>query len=358
VDNGSNPGNTAQLAAALHQDRGAPRQHRPQTDLPSFLSSWPVEEIYAWESTPGSTAGLNHPELTLIRTRKNLGYTGGNNVGVAYELRAHQPAYVLILNNDVLVTPDMLDRLVEAGQAQARVALLQPTVQGPAEIQATTLGLQCDRFGATYPRSHSKEGPLFYASGACLLIRRELIEARQGRCFDDTLFAYHDDLDLAWHARLLGYGIDCVPGASCWHAQGTTAGPMSPWMCYLIQRNRLRVLVKHQQYSTLLWTLPAALLLQQVTAVARSWYSRDPHYLAVPVQALFWNLRRLRSTLRLRRHIQPQRCLPDRLIARHQARRSLDLARILRRLGRRPPRAVHFPGPPRPTASPPPRSTC
>lgn len=193
--------------------------------------------------------------IALRRNAENLGFCGAHNQG-AGELMAGSHDYLLILNPDVRLEPDALAKLVErlascpsAGSACARLYRADDNLDPVTPLQLDSAGMYMtpslrhfDR-GSGEPDSASYAGDrmVFGGTGACLLVRRDLVAAvslqedgsgsaldslypqlasgRSGRrqLFDEAFFAYREDADLAWRAQLLGWGCVYVADAVGYH---------------------------------------------------------------------------------------------------------------------------------------------
>ena len=200
-------------------------------------------------STDGSPDHIRErfPEVMVLETGRNLGYAGGNNVGVRYALD-RSADYVLLLNNDTEVAPDSLRRLVEAVEADPRAGVAGPTIyyhDRPELIWSAggaidwrrgstrMVGLdEPDRgqFGVT-PRE------VDFVTGCAMLIRREVLE-RVG-LLDERFFLYYEEVEWCVRARRAGYRILHVPAARIWHKIPSDGRESSPSVHYYMARNRL-----------------------------------------------------------------------------------------------------------------------
>lgn len=195
-------------------------------------------------SEDGSPAALRarFPRITVLENHRNLGYTGGNNVGLRYAL-ALGAQYIWLLNNDTTVDPDSLSELVRAAEAGKRIALLSPQVWEPARDDVywagTVLDLGRRRFvdlaaarkrGAAVP-----DGPLLLA-GTGMLIKRVAVETVG--FLEDRYFAYVEDFDYSLRVIKAGFETAVVQEARIVHARSQSLGQLSPLRHYLISRNR------------------------------------------------------------------------------------------------------------------------
>jgi GT2 family glycosyltransferase/protoporphyrinogen oxidase len=168
------------------------------------------------------------PDVHVIETGHNLGVPWGYNVGFSYALRAGAE-YILMLNNDTTVAPDMLRHLVEAGQADPQVGILMPKVlyyDEPDTIWA--VGGRYRLFppaiiimGQDKPEKQFNE-PQFleYALSCGLLIHRRAFE--KAGLFDPGYFFQFDDWDFSQRVRAHGLHIQFVPAARMWHKVSRT----------------------------------------------------------------------------------------------------------------------------------------
>lgn len=198
-------------------------------------------------SRPGSLDAIEagFPEATLIRHERNLGFTGGNNAGIRRAL-AEGADYVMLLNNDTEVAPDMLHLLVDFAASDPRIGVVGPLIyyyDDPQRIWSAG--------GAVDPHTAASvslgEGELDdgrripcrvdYVSGCALLIKRAVVE--QIGLLDERFFIYYEEADWCARAREAGYQVWLVPQAKVWHKISLQARAASPRYLYLMTRNRL-----------------------------------------------------------------------------------------------------------------------
>ncbi len=200
-------------------------------------------------STDGSPDAIRSafPEVEVVETGDNLGYAGGNNRGLRVALDRGFP-YILLLNNDTLVAPDLLTRLREAIEEDPTVGVAGPTIyyaDRPQVIwtaggaidwqrgETRMVGLdEIDRgqFG-TVPRE------VDFVSGCAMLLRREVPE-RVG-LLDERFFLYYEEVEWCVRARRAGFRIVHVPQARVWHRIRPQTQAESPTVHYYMTRNRL-----------------------------------------------------------------------------------------------------------------------
>lgn len=201
----------------------------------------------------------DYPNLTVLPQPRNLGFDGGCNAGI----RVAKGEFVALLNNDALPEPDWLERLV-AAMADSRVAICQPKVlQTPKTANGyliDTAGDQYHIWGMPHPRGrdeldrgqYDKPEEIFAANAAAALYRKTVFD-RIG-WFDEEFFAYYEDVDIAFRARLAGYTVWYEPRAVIYHQVGGTSGGKvsNPFTRYLMPKNLWYLYLKDMP-SRLFW---------------------------------------------------------------------------------------------------------
>ncbi len=191
------------------------------------------------------------PEIKLIQNKKNLGYCGGNNVGI----NEAKGEFIVILNPDTIVEEDWLEELFIAYD-EFGDGLYQPKIislNEPGVIQST--GNMIHIFGFGFARDKGKKiiekkeviEKIGYASGTCLFTSRKIFE--KVGLLDEFLFLYHDDLDLGWRAAQMGISSYYVPKSKIFHAESYSLR-WSAKKFYWLERNRKYCLRTHYSKET------------------------------------------------------------------------------------------------------------
>lgn len=171
----------------------------------------------------------NNERLVLIQNGANLGFAGGNNVGLRYALRDPPCQYLWLLNNDTVVEPDALSAVLDYLQSAPGIGLcgtLQRSYYDPAEVQV--FGgrfLQCWT-GRTYKNSAldaraANRPPFDYVEGSSMIATRDFVETVG--LLEESYFLYFEELDWAMRARgklALGY----APQSVIYHKEGASIG--------------------------------------------------------------------------------------------------------------------------------------
>lgn len=225
--------------------------------------TWPNVQVLVVDNA-SQDAGVwlirrDFPEVTLLVNERNLGYGGGNNVGLA---QVRTP-YVLLLNNDTALDPQCIERMVLAAEADpaagavaAKILLKYDDLRiDAAGIEVCPDGLALGR-GRWLPREAlSEAAEVFFASGCCALCRMTMIESIKvnGEVVDEDFFAYADDTDMGWRARLQGWKTIYEPRAICYHHHSAATGSVHPRKVLWVERNRIWVGVKSFPLWLLAW---------------------------------------------------------------------------------------------------------
>lgn len=191
-------------------------------------------------STDGSVDRLRRefPKLDVVSLSTNLGFAAGSNVGIRYAL-AHGTPWILLVNNDAVLAPDAIRRLIAAAEpgsaAMPRIDALPSRRLWHAGARAHKLtGLPV----AVSERdlAAGEVVDLDYVVGCVLLIHRDLV-ARVG-LFDEKYFMYYEDLDFSLRARTAGCRLLLVPGARAWHKVGASLENDRGRRAYLLTRQK------------------------------------------------------------------------------------------------------------------------
>lgn len=170
--------------------------------------------------------GYTH--IKIVESKMNRGFAGGNNLGLPHCVGD----YILLLNSDTIVRPDFLRPLCEYLDQHREVGIVQAKMFLPnREGRLDNCGSFLTRFGFMYHRGFLKHdaaiyntaGPIFSAKGACMMFRREMVEAAGGYLFDEDFFCYYEETDFCHRAWLAGYESHFVPGSIIDHLMGATS---------------------------------------------------------------------------------------------------------------------------------------
>jgi GT2 family glycosyltransferase len=204
-------------------------------------------------SEDGSAAVVERtfPQVHLIRNRENLGYPRANNQGIA----AAGGEYVLLLNPDTEVLPGALDHLMAELHARSRAGAAAPILRLPSGRIQVSFGwsvnflsefakkLILNRYLSRWAETHKAARKVGWLGGACILIRREVLELVGG--FDETFFLYFEDIDLCYRIRDMGFDLYLVPKVEIRHVGGASTSGLNLLGRFHYRRSQLRFYRKH-----------------------------------------------------------------------------------------------------------------
>ena len=252
-----------------------------------------------------------YPKIHLIRSNRNLGYAGGNNLGAKH---AHGK-YLVFLNPDTIVDEHWLDSLVnvldnnsEAGLATPKILLLQnPQTINTCGNDVHISGITLCR-GMNQPAScYSKQEGVSAVSGAAFAIRTDLFNTLGG--FDESFFMYMEDTDLSWRARLHGAQCIFVPNSLVHHAYNLQFGTEK---VFYQERNRYMLLIKTLKAPTLILLTPVFVLSELI-----SWgfaILRDRSNLKNKIDAYTWMINNWSNIKDKRLLVQSNRKISDHIL--------------------------------------------
>jgi GT2 family glycosyltransferase len=204
------------------------------------------------------------PQVPLISTGENLGYAGGNNVGIRYWLD-RGVENVGLINNDVVVRSDFAAPLVAALETDRRLGLVAPLIlrrEVPNRVQCAELDVgiplgltRMSGYGETDAGQYDGVRIVEFLMGACLLVRRTVFE-RVG-LLDESFFMYTEEIEFARRVSRAGFRAAVVGHSKVWH-RGRAASRQEPGL-FLYYGTRNDILVRRAIATWPQWLVFAAL---------------------------------------------------------------------------------------------------
>jgi len=189
-----------------------------------------------------------YPQVKLVQLTKNRGFAGGNNAGISIAAGK----YIALLNNDTKTDPEWLGQLIAVAETTPSAGMWASKIlsyDDPVIIDNT--GLMIYRDGLARGRGrletdkgqYDEQGEVLLPSGCAALYRKAVLD--EIGLFDEDFFAYADDVDLGLRFRLAGWGCVYVPTAKVYHKYSSSSSAYSPLKAFLVERNRIWVLLKY-----------------------------------------------------------------------------------------------------------------
>ena len=204
-----------------------------------------------------------YPQIKVIRSKENLGFAGGNNLGI----QAAHGKYLFFLNNDTLLShqPSAISHLINRLESSPKIGMVSPKIKfswgdnpiqfaGYTPLSKITLRNHSIGYGESDNGQYNTAHPTPYAHGAAMMVKREVIE--KAGLMPECYFLYYEELDWSMMIRRAGYDIWYEPACTIFHKESQTTGQNSPLRTYYITRNRLlfakRNINSPQKYFTYL----------------------------------------------------------------------------------------------------------
>ena len=189
-----------------------------------------------------------YPQVKVIRSTQNLGFAGGNNLGI----KEAKGKYILLINNDTYFKEFNIDSLIERLESSDKIGIICPKLRfawgnnsiqyaGYTPLSPITVRNQAIGFGEEDRGQYDTAHPTPYAHGAAMLIKRKAID--EVGLMPECFFLYYEELDWSMMFARNGYEIWYEPACTVFHKESQTTGQNSPLRTYYITRNRL-LLVK------------------------------------------------------------------------------------------------------------------
>lgn len=256
------------------------------------------------------------PQIEIITMERNFGFAEGYNRA----LKQVEADYFLLLNSDVEVPAGWIAPLTETLDTHPEVAAVSPKIRSFAEPErfeyAGAAGGFIDCLGYPFCRGrildsietdegqHDDAREVFWASGACMLVRSEVFRLLDG--FDADFFAHMEEIDFCWRAQLAGYKIRVEPRSMVFHVGGGTLPNDNPQKIYLNFRNNLCMLFKNLSPFTFWPVLFTRMVLDGAAAIVFLLQGKPAFFKKVFRAHLDFHKQR-KSLHRKRRIIQQQR---------------------------------------------------
>lgn len=232
-----------------------------------YKSSYKDFEVVVVDNNSGDgmeESLIKFPKVDFIQTGDNLGYSGGNNIGVKAAL-SKGAEYVFVLNPDTTVKVDTIFRLVE-GIKRDEADVVGPKIYFHGGKVIWYAGGQFDMKNVIGKHrgvdeidrgQFDKDVETDFVTGAAMMVKREVFE--KNGFFDDRYFLYYEDADFCMRAKKAGFGVYYIPEAVVYHQNAKSTGLGSPLQDYFTTRNRLLFAFKFLPWRTRLALLREAL---------------------------------------------------------------------------------------------------
>ena len=258
----------------------------------------------ASKEDPGAFLTDAYPEITYIRSEENLGFSGGNNLGID----ASSGDYLLFINNDAELTEGTIEKLLELFVEIPDLGIVSPLLcyyneapgqnadiiqyAGTTHVHPFTARNKTIGELETNTGQYHQAVPSAYAHGAAMMVPRQVVE--QVGKMPELFFLYYEELDWSERIRRAGYKVYIEPRAKVYHKESISVGKMSTLKTFYLNRNRILFMRRNRSgwqlagftLFLLFLTIPKNSLLYIVKGEfkhlkafwkAMTWHLRNPH---------------------------------------------------------------------------------
>lgn len=250
----------------------------------------------ASKEDPTEFITTKYPNVKFVRNEKNLGFTGGNNVG----LKAARGDFYFIVNNDTEVTENLLESILEPFSKDPSIGVVSPKIRyfsfpniiqyaGFTEINPITGRNSCIGSMEEDKGQRDTGGYTYYAHGAAMLVKKEVVEKVGG--LPDLFFIYYEELDWSAHIRRAGYKIYYEPKGLIYHKESITMGSESALKAYYHNRNRILFMRRNSSTFQFMLFLPFLIFFIIPKTSIKYLLKRQNTHLKNLYKGLIWNLK-------------------------------------------------------------------
>jgi hypothetical protein len=281
----------------------------------------------------------HYSEVKIVEAGGNLGYSAGNNLGIKHA----SGEFVVLLNNDVEVTPGWLEPIIEEFMSDEMIAAVQPKIRhmiNRDEFEyAGAAGGFIDIFGFPLLRGrvfytiekdngqYDENRDLFWASGASIAIRKSVLEKTGG--LDDDFVHHMEEIDLCWRMLLQGYRLRIRTDSIIYHYAGGTIKPDSFMKVYWNHRNSVFMMIKNYSRKRLAYLLPVRILLDYLVVI-KAVLTFDFEKITAVLEGHKWLIKHIPMIRRKRNHVQSTRKVDDASLDHLMIHRSIAIDYFLR----------------------------
>jgi GT2 family glycosyltransferase len=272
-------------------------------DLLQSLSSnnhYPLTELIVVDN--GSTINpvpewiVKYPHICFIRSEWNLGFAGGNNLGI----QKAKGDYLFFINNDTEVTNGLIDKLAGVLDTHAEVGMVSPKIKfydapqvlqyaGFTKMNYFTARNSCIGYMERDQGQYDETGgPTAFVHGAAMMVRTEAVQ--KAGMMAENFFLYYEEMDWCERIKRAGYTIWMEPEAVIYHKESMSVGKKSALKEFFMNRNRI-LFIRHNAsaFAKVIFSLHFGLLVVPRNTLQ---YLKDKRtdLLAQLLKAIWWNI--------------------------------------------------------------------
>ena len=255
------------------------------------------------DSVPGWKK--KYPGIIFIRSEANLGFAGGNNLGV----KSATGEYLFFVNNDTEFTPGLIQKLVDVLDANKQVGMVSPKIRyfdeptmlqymGYTPMNYFTASNSCiSQFETDNGQYDHLTGETGYVHGAAMMIKRECID--KAGLMAENFFLYYEELDWCDHIKRAGYKAWVVADALIYHKESVSVGKESALKEFFMNRNRILFIRRNATFGQrIVFYLYFTLLVTPRNIIS---YIKKGHkdFVGWLLKAIWWNVTEKKTSTKL-----------------------------------------------------------
>lgn len=285
-----------------------------QQFLPSILRYSEVATVYVADNASTDTSikvlKTAFPQIKIIQNTGNFGFAKGYNEALRF---VEEDIYALV-NSDIEVTEDWLTPILQLFEKEPKTAIIQPKIKDYNNKDyfeyAGAGGGFIDKYGFPFCRGrifetiekdtgqYNDEQSIFWASGACFFIRKDVFRVLNG--FDADFFAHQEEIDLCWRAFNDNYDVKYCGFSEVYHVGGATLHESNPKKTFLNFRNSLFMLQKNVAFPNVIIIILIRLFMDGLAGIHFILQGEFKHFIAV-LKAHFYFYSNIISTSKKRK---------------------------------------------------------
>lgn len=266
----------------------------------SSTNAYPAIEIIVVDNgsavNPVPEWTSQYPDVKFIRSDKNLGFAGGNNIGIA----ASTGDYLFLVNNDTEFTADLVETLVKTLDDNAKVGMVSPKIRyfdQPDTLQYmgftpmnyyTARNNSVGQFEVDEGQYDNLTGPTGYAHGAAMMLRSECID--KAGLMADHFFLYYEEIDWCDRIKRAGYEIWLNTQALIYHKESVSVGRVSALKEYFMNRNRILFIRRNAPFTARIVFYVFFLLVVTPRNIIRYIKIGHADFIKWLFKAIWWNI--------------------------------------------------------------------
>jgi GT2 family glycosyltransferase len=239
---------------------------------------------------------IKYPDVTFIRSDTNLGFAGGNNLGVAQA----KGDYLFFVNNDTEFTPGLVETLAKALDENENIGMVSPKIRyfdkpdmlqymGYTPMNYFTARTACiGQFEIDKGQYDNLTGETGYAHGAAMMVRKKCIE--EAGLMAENFFLYYEELDWCDHIKKAGYQIWLITNALIYHKESVSVGKNSALKEYFMNRNRILFIRRNAPLAARIFFYIYYVLIVTPRNILNYLRTGQSNYTKWLLKAIWWNI--------------------------------------------------------------------